>query len=216
MGSSGARLPEASTKHSNADLFLWALALAGGRDGYVDIEDVYWKCFELAPKRFGWRTRPEIPDLQKISVARRDAIKKQASNDVELIASQEANVREGRPVPAYNWRLTSVGAAWVDTYADRLHRLYGGGSVPAPARRPDQARLNTIRDAEAFQHWRGSGQLRAEIWELADLLECSPSSSREVWDLRLDTLEEAARQGGDNEVTDFVGVLRACLKEAIK
>lgn len=216
MEPSDVRLPEASTRHSNADLFLWALALAGGRDGYVDIEDVYWKCFELAPKRFGWRTRPEVPDLQKISVARRDAIKKQSSSDVELIASQEADVREGKPVPAYNWRLTSAGAAWIDRYADRLHRLYGGHSVPAPARRPDQARFNTIRTAQAFQTWRESGHLDAEIWELADLLECSPSSTREVWDLRLDTLEEAARQRGDSEVIDFVGALRACVKETIK
>lgn len=216
MDDSAVRLPEASTRHSNADLFLWALALVGGRDGYVDIEDVYWKCFELAPKRFGWRTRPDIPDLQKISVARRDAIKKQSSNDVELIASQEADVRKGRPVPAYNWRLTSAGSAWIDRFADRLQRLYGGGSIPAPARRPDEARLSSIRDAGAFLEWSTTGQVHAEIWELADLLECSPSSTREVWDLRLDTLEQAARQRDDNEFVEFMGALRAHVKERVK
>jgi hypothetical protein len=216
MTESAGRSPEASTRHSNADLFLWALALVGGRDGYVDIEDVYWKCFELAPKRFGWRTRPDTPDLQKISVARRDAIKKQASAEVELVVSQEADVREGRPVPAYNWRLTSAGAAWIDTYSDRLHRLYGGGSVPAPARRPDQTRFVAVREGSEFQSWRESGQLDAEIWQLADLLECSPSSTREVWDLRLDTLEENARQRDDREVIEFVAALRARLKEAVK
>lgn len=216
MTESQGSAPDASTRHSNADLFLWALALAGGRDGYVDIEDVYWRCFELAPKRFAWRTRPDIPDLQKISVARRDAIKKQATADVELLVSQEANVREGRPVPAYNWRLTSAGSAWIDRYSDRLARLYGGGSVPAPARRPNEARFLAVREAEQFRSWRETRRLDAEIWELADLLECSPSSTREVWDLRLDSLEEDARQRDDREVIDFVGALRKQLKEIVK
>jgi hypothetical protein len=216
MKGGGERLPEASTRHSNADLFLWALALAGGRDGYVDIEDVYWKCFELAPKRFGWRTRPELPDLQKISVARRDAIKKQASAKAELIAAQETDVRAGRPVPAYNWRLTAAGVEWIERYTDRLTQLYGGGAVPAPPRRPDEARLRVVREAPAFRSWRATHGLEVEIWELADLLECSPSSTREVWDLRLDTLQQLARQAEDQELKEFVDAVRTRVEEHIR
>jgi hypothetical protein len=213
--SPSAPLPEASTRHSNADLFLWALALAGGRDGYVDIEDVYWKCFELAPKRFGWRTRPEIPDLQKISVARRDAIKKQAAAGVELIAAQEADVRVGRPVPAYNWRLTALGSEWIEANASRLNRLYGGGAVPAPPRRADEARLRSIRTSSTFQTWQSEGEVKAEIWELADLLECSPASPSEVWRLRLDSLQIASDSDGNDELLGFVAALRNKLKGTV-
>jgi hypothetical protein len=187
----------------------------GGRDGYVDVEDVYWKCFELAPKRFGWRTRPEIPDLQKISVARRDAIKKQASAGVEFINAQEADVRFGRPVPAYKWRLTALGNEWVEANASRLNRLYGGGAVPAPPRRADEARLRTIRASSTFQAWKTKGNVESEIWELADLLDCSPASPSEVWSLRLDSLQNAADHGADDEVMQFVTALRKKLKGTV-
>src|SRR5688572_23473066 len=141
-------LPEPSTRHSNADLFVWALSLVGGGAGYVDIEDVYMKCYELAPRRFAWRTRPDLPDLQKISVARRDAIKKQAAAGVELVSAQEADVSAGKPVPAYHWRLTALGAEWIKIYHHRLDRLYGGGLVPAPQRRPDESRLRQVRESK--------------------------------------------------------------------
>jgi hypothetical protein len=186
--------------------------LAGGGEGYVDIEDVYWKCFELAPRRFAWRTRPNVPDLQKISVARRDAIKKQAAAGVELVAAQEADVREGKPIPAYQWRLTATGVEWVATNSARLSRLYGGGSVPAPTRRPDETRLRQIRESKTFKTWESKGRLDAEIWELADLLECSPSSAHEVWDLRLDSIQMAARQNQDTDILKFVADIRNKLK----
>ena len=35
----------------------------------MDVEEIYLKCFEIAPARLGWRTRPEIPDYKKISKA---------------------------------------------------------------------------------------------------------------------------------------------------
>ncbi len=213
MTSARRDLAAASTRHSNADLFLWALALVGGREGYVDIEDVYWKCFELAPTRFGWRTRPEIPDLQKISVARRDVIKRQSAAREELVTAQEADVRAGKPVPAYKWRLTTRGVEWVEANHERLQRLYGGGAVPAPARRPDESRVRAVRSSAVFRKWITDHRVDAEVWELADVLECSPSSTQEVWNLRLDSLHLTARQSNDTEMVEFVDALRDRVRE---
>jgi hypothetical protein len=213
MSARSKTLAAASTRHSNADLFLWALALVGGREGYVDIEDVYWKCFELAPSRFGWRTRSDVPDLQKISVARRDVIKRQSAAGVELVTAQEADVHAGKPVPAYRWRLTTRGVEWVDDNSERLVRLYGGGAVPAPSRRPDEARVRSVRGSVTFRRWMSDRKLNAELWELADLLECSPASTQEVWNLRLDSLHLIAKQSNDTEMMDFVGALRDRLRE---
>ncbi len=206
------QLPPASERHSNSDLFLWALSLTGGSDGYVDVEDVYLKCFELAPKRFGWRTRPEIPDLQKISVARRDVIRKQTAAGIEAISAQEVDVSQGRRVPAYKWRLTNVGNEWIDRWQRHLEKLYGGGTVPAPRQRHDPARVREVRNSAPFSAWRSSGQIDSEIWELADLLECSPSSEVQVWSLRLDRLESIGRAEGDDDLCDFAVAIRSWIK----
>ena len=43
--------PAISKGPSNQDLFLWALFLLGGADRDVDVEEIYLKCFEIAPSR---------------------------------------------------------------------------------------------------------------------------------------------------------------------
>ena len=54
---------------NNQDVFVWALYLLGGADQDVDVEAIYLKCFELAPARLAWRTRPDLPDYKKISTS---------------------------------------------------------------------------------------------------------------------------------------------------
>ncbi len=58
-----------SDQPNNQDVFVWALYLLGGADRGVDVEEIYLKCFELAPARLGWRTRPDLPDYKKASKA---------------------------------------------------------------------------------------------------------------------------------------------------
>ena len=51
---------------NNQDVFLWALYVLGGADRDVDVEDIYLKCFEMAPARLGWRTQPQLPQYKKL------------------------------------------------------------------------------------------------------------------------------------------------------
>jgi hypothetical protein len=171
------------------------------------------KCFELAPKRFGWRTRPELPDLQRISVARRDAIKKQKAIGIELISAKETEVAEGKPVKAYKWRLNSAGNAWIDEWEPHLKGLYGGGTVPTPRNRPSPTRLREVRASTPFASWQSEGRIESEVWELADLLECSPSSATRVWTLRMDRLQSIAKAENDQAVLGFVNALREWIHE---
>ena len=208
-----ADLPVASTNHNNSDLFIWALELVGGRNGYVDVEDVYYKCFELAPKRFGWRTRPDLPNLTRLNVARQDAVKRQNRLGIVMIDALEVDVTEGKPVPAYKWRLTAAGAEWCDIYAKRLTDLYGGGTVPASPKQLESRRVRELRDSALFSQWESGDAFAPSRVEMADLLECSPASERKVFDLRLDQAQEAAQRVGDSAVLSFVGDLRSILEK---
>ena len=209
-----ARLPVASTRHNNADLFIWALELVGGRDGYVDVEDVYYKCFELAPRRFGWRTKPHLPDLSTITKARRDAVKRQSRTGIIMVDALEVDVTEGKTVPSYRWRLTSEGAQWCDLYRERLTALYGGGSVPASPRQVESRRIRELRASALFEQWESGDSIKPSRMQVADLLECSPASEKKVFDLRLDQALEAARKLDDSATARFVGWLRTSLEES--
>lgn len=61
------KLRFSADRASNSELFVWALYLLGGAEHDVDVEDIYLKCFAIAPARLGWRTKPEIPDYKKNS-----------------------------------------------------------------------------------------------------------------------------------------------------
>ena len=90
----------ASGRANNQDALVWALWLLGGADRDVDVEDIYIKCFEIAPARLGWRTRPEIPDYKKTSKA------------LQSVESKELPGLLHR-THALRRRLTNAGVEWV-------------------------------------------------------------------------------------------------------
>jgi len=206
-------LPVVSEKYNNADLFIWALDLVGGRSDYVDLEDVYLKCFELAPKRFGWRTRPDLPAIDKLGYSRRDALKRQNRLGVRMIDALEVDVTEGRSVPSYRWRLTEAGANWCDAYKDQLAALYGGGTEVPPSTRQTQSRLvKMIRSSDLYLDWDAGDHDYPPRVAVADVLECSPASESKLFNERLEKVNAAARFVGDQSVSDFVKWLRASLE----
>jgi hypothetical protein len=40
---------------NNSEVLLWALYELGGADDFVDVESAFFRAFELAPLRLGWR-----------------------------------------------------------------------------------------------------------------------------------------------------------------
>ena len=211
-------LPPASVEHRNDDLFIWALNLVGGRNGYVDAEDAYFKCFELAPKRFSWRTRPDLPDLGKLRFARETVIKRQTKLGVVIIDAKEIDVSVARDErankgPAYQWRLTSAGVEWCDRYQERLSNLYGGGVVPIPSKREESRRVSNLKKSNLYKQWElknGYKPIRAEI---ADLFECSPGSEKRVFNLRFDQALEEAHLTEEIDVAKFIHWIRLILEE---
>jgi len=171
-------LPPAPTSHLNADLFIWALALVGGGEGYVDVEDVYYKCFELSPKRFSWRTRPDLPDRTRGSEARRDLIKRQKKLGIIMIDALEVDVTEGKPASSFNWRLTSLGRKWCEMHKDKLSELYGGGHIPVAHTRIESRKIQELKKSTLFEQWQSGALSKPLIVEIASLFECSPASEK--------------------------------------
>ena len=179
---------------NNQDVFLWALSQLGGGDRPVDVEDIFIKCFELAPARLGWRTRPEIPDYKKISKALQSV---EAKTHVGLIEK----------IDQYHRRLTSAGIGWIEANLAVLEARYGGAPVVASTRSPHERLRRRLRESKVF-----SSQSPSLI-EIAEVLECSPASGVSVWQSRVTQVDVAAQSLSDSELTEFLNRIRDVLKK---
>ena len=182
---------------TNWEIFLWALGLLGGATAFVDVEDVFIKCFELAPRRFSWRSRPDLPDYKKCSKALRDA---EARGPHLLLKTGDGLRRQ----------LTAEGQEWLDGNETRLvGLLHGGRPVKEPKSRPQSRLLDEIERSEVFQQWRSDGELAPDKWKFAELLRCSPDSVWRIWRNRLQGLRASAKSGDRPELLDFLTAVAA-------
>jgi hypothetical protein len=179
---------------TNSDVFLWALYELGGADEFVDVEAAFIKAFELAPLRLSWRTRSDLPDLKKCSKALRDA----EGREPRLLVKQGAEMR----------RLTVEGQRWIEENFDRLAEALGGDEVVrAPRTRTPSRLVSQALQSSVFAAWGEAGVITDEKWRVAELLRCSPDSSRAVFRDRLETLRGAAYSAGRHDALEFLDAL---------
>lgn len=179
---------------TNSDVFLWALYELGGAETFIDVEEVFIRAFKLAPLRLSWRTQPDLPDLKKCSKALRDA----EGRKPKLLVKQGPEMR----------RLTVEGQKWIENNFDRLaESLNSDRVVQAPRTRVPARLVNEALQSEAFRLWQQSGVVTNEKWRVAEILRCSPDSSRTVFHERLETLRSAAYATGRFDALAFLDVL---------
>jgi hypothetical protein len=179
---------------TNTDVFLWALYELGGADDFVDVEDAFFRAFELAPLRLAWRTRSTLPDLKKCSKALRDA----EGREPRLLVKHGSEMR----------RLTVEGQRWIEQNFDRLAEALGRDQlVRAPRTRVPSRLVTEALQSTAFKTWAETGAITDEKWRLAEMLRCSPDSSRDVFRDRLETLRSAAYSAGRLDALGFLDAL---------
>lgn len=181
---------------SNSDVFLWALYELGGSEEFIDVEVAFIRAFELAPLRLSWRTRPDLPDLKKCSKALRDA----EGREPRLLVKKGAEMR----------RLTVEGQQWIESNFDRLAEAIGSNRmIEAPRTRVPSRLVSQALHSAAFTAWTETGVITDERWRVAEMLRCSPDSSRAVFRDRLETLRGAAYSTGRIEELEFLDALAA-------
>jgi hypothetical protein len=185
---------------NNSDLVVWALHQLGGSENWVDVEQIYLKSFEIAPARFAWRTRPDLPSYKKCA---------KGLIDVERVGSvHRAHVtKRGH----YERKLTMTGVAWCESHKAKLGDLYGSGVVQSTKVHSDSRRLREVSESNAFNRWTEHGEFDARTWELAEVLRCLPDSPPSTWASRLDEIEVAAKRNGRGEIEEFVALARSLI-----
>lgn len=179
---------------TNSDVFLWALFELGGAEKFVDVEEAFIRAFNLAPLRLSWRTQPGLPDLKKCSKALRDA----EGRKPKLLVKQGPEMR----------RLTVEGQRWIEDNFERLAEALGTDRlVQAPRTRVPARLVSQALQSDAFRLWQQSGVVTDQKWRVAEILRCSPDSSRAVFRERLESLRAAAYSAGRLDALKFLDLL---------
>lgn len=182
---------------TNSELFLWSLFVLGGDSSFVDVEDVFLKSFELAPKRLSWRTRADLPDYKKCSKGLRDA---EARRPQMLVKTRDGFCRQ----------LSVAGQEWIHANETRLaEMLETGAANQEPKRRPRVQMLTEVERSDAFQTFLSSRVVPVEKWVVAEILRCSPDSEETLWSSRIQALRGAAFAAGKAEVLEFLDKVMA-------
>jgi hypothetical protein len=191
-----ARNEPPSPEANNQDVFVWALYLLGGADKDVDVEEIYLKCFELAPARLGWRTHPEIPDYKKTSKA---------------LQSIEATTHVGllhRP-HKYSRRLTLEGVKWVEAYKAILEKNYSKATVLASkSTNQHERKRHELKKSDAWAKFLIDPST-VEISDVAAALQCSAASPMSVWSGRVNDLRRTGDLLSDESILNFADFVEA-------
>lgn len=176
-----------------AEQLLWTLHRIGGAERWVDVEELYLAAYQAWPARYGWRTRPDLPDYKKCAKALQDL------EDPKRSALSGFTLKDGR----YLRRLSPHGLNWCERHAEALSARYG--AVLGSAQRQDDGRLlKDLVASEAFaRHGRDEGA-ELDLWVLAEAFRCLPDSPKSTWGARFADARRAARRNERDDVERFI------------
>ena len=180
---------------ANSEIILWALSELGGNAEVLDVEEIFLKSFQLAPKRFSWRTRPDLPDYKKMSKALQEA---EAKWPTFFVKTADGLGRQ----------LAVDGQRWVKNNANRRHGLLAGDiPIQEPRQRPRSRMLAEVEKSAVFALWQANDSIPNEKWRVAELLRCSPDSATRIWRERLESLRAAANAAEREQLLAFLDQL---------
>ncbi len=186
---------------TNQVVALSVLASLDGASRFVDIEEITLAAFKVAPARYSWRTRTELPSPERVRWALVHA--NQKSDKVPLVVQSKDGT---------SWKLTAEGVAFARAHAEEMTRAKlappkGGREAGRASERVSQIRKHPL--FRAYQQ--GSAVAERPRHELADLLVCPPDSPESFVMRRVDAAKAAALDVDDDEISVFL----ASVSEAV-
>ena len=191
---------------TNIEVVTYAVALLGGVDRPVHLENVALKSYELAPGAFRWDLDEYASyiDKDKVRVSLTDAEK----DGKGALVMGVGQTKSGRTKRTDLWRLTSAGTAWVAENRGLIEEATGTG-LPALKRGKAHDLRRRITATDLFRRFADDGELEYSPYDFADLLECSPDASNAVFHDRFDGVRGQVMLLGDAQLAAFLDACAA-------
>ena len=174
---------------ANWRIAVLALYVLGGATTRQHGEDVALKCYEIAPRRFGWERHQQYPHLELARSALRDAKKEKYG---VFVTGDEAK----------GWLLTEAGVAWCEENAESL----GAGKARrglSALTEPEARAVRGLLQHRLFEQWKQEERNMA-FYEVADALGFPADAPREAVARRVEELAGAAQVAGMPDLKEFV------------
>jgi len=110
------------TKITNVDFIPISLSELEGIGRFIDVEDLFIKCYELSPERFGWR-KYKYPNYKILHKALTDFEEKYPEF---IIKTPDGLSRQ----------LTAEGVEWTKNRLPIFRKLLQSPEIAAPKKRP--------------------------------------------------------------------------------
>jgi hypothetical protein len=182
-----------SVSISNTDIIPLALLDLGGAGKFIDVEDLFMRCYEISPERFGWR-KYQYPNYKILYQALVDFDRKHP----ELII---------RTPDGLSRQLSAEGVKWIEQRYSIFRKLLETPEKIPPTRRPNQRILNDISKHSHFRSYLSEGSIDLSKYQVAEILLCSPDSQPSLWKERLETYRSAALQSKRKDIVSFLDYL---------
>lgn len=186
---------------TNIEIVTYAVALLGGVDRPVHLENIAEKSYELAPGAFRWDLDEFAShiDKDKVRVSLTDAEK----DGKGALVRGVGQTKGGRTKRSDLWRLTAAGTAWVAEHRDIIEEATGAG-MPALKRGKAHDLRHRITDSDLFRRFEDDGRIEYSPYEFSDLLECSSDASNAVFRDRFEALCGHVMLLGDPKLKGFL------------
>lgn len=185
---------------SNTDLCIWAMYLLSAHIRPVDVEEIYLKLFEVAPEKFSWRTRSDLPNMRN-GLTALGKLEKDLYPEFVIKASPTSRM------------LSELGLRWIATNKQKFEGLGNGHRVMPSRQNSDVQQIRRLQGSPAWSTWQKG--LRPDLEQLAEAFSCSPSSSRATWESRLNSAVFAAEVSGLEEAKNFIKEARGIVEKEI-
>jgi hypothetical protein len=184
---------------NNRDVYIYALYLLQAAGQFIDVEDIYIKCWQLSPSRFGWR-KHNFPNYKTAA---------KAQQELERL-HPEFVVRTPNGLGR---QLTDEGTGYIRAKLPLLQSL-ASGETRAPALRSASHRIVAgLERHTATRSFLAGESIELKKVEGARLLNCAPDSRPSVWRERLATLRSAAADDERDDLISFLDVVERLYPE---
>ncbi|MFC2064166.1 hypothetical protein ACFLXB_03610 [Chloroflexota bacterium] len=181
-------------KISNSDLIPIALYDLGGVEKFVDIEDIFYKCYDYAPSRIKWR-KYNIPNYKTAAKALQEF---EAKHPGYMIKTADGLSR----------KLTVEGIEWINNNLPRVMRRLSIKNLSNQSRRPQHRILKKFFDHKAFQSYQKGITPDFDKYSISELFLCAPDSPPSIWKQRFEDYRLAANDSGNTDILNFLELLK--------
>lgn len=188
---------------SNVDIILYVLYKLGGALKKIHTEYIAADAYRLSEERFSWT----LPEFRKLGYPDKTTVRYalESAKKQKLVKGRAGRDKGGGE--SEGWQFTPVGVEWFLKNRERIgnnFKLEKPISLVLPKHQAERF-IKKMHAEKIFGLYREKKSLdEASVYDFADMLNCSPDTSKEVMQQKFDLRKSNAIVINNQEIRNFL------------